>query len=341
LKSNPVIDVLPATLEMVAREAGVSPSTVSRILNGTAKVSEEKSQAIHKAIAKLNFIPNPIAQGLARGKSQTIGVITQAIDSPFFAEGLRGIEDRLEVVGYTPLFISGHFRQNDERACFKQLLARRVDGIIVLHGCLPNAFFVAQAKRLPLVVTGRTLAAKSLHSIHFDNFEGARLATRHLLELGHEHIACITGPSDHPNAVDRLRGYRSALTEAGIAIHPELTAQGDFHEAQGGIAVQQLMDSRIPFTAILACNDQSAYGAGLQLYRKGLRIPDDISLVGFDDLQTSGFTIPPLTTVRIGIYEIGKAAAMAIVDLIEGRIPHQTAPAPELIVRESTKRIRQ
>lgn len=340
MKSDTEIDVLPATLEMVAREAGVSPSTVSRILNGTAKVSEEKSQAVHKAIAKLNFSPNPIAQGLARGKSQTIGVITQAIDSPFFAEGLRGIEDRLEIDGYTPLFISGHWRQTDERECFKQLLARRVDGIIVLHGCLPNAFFVAQSKRLPLVVTGRTLTAKSLHSIHFDNFEGARLATQHLLELGHDQIAFITGPSDHPNAVDRLRGYRSALSEAGITIHPELTAHGDFRESQGGIAVQQLLDSRIPFTSILACNDQSAYGAALQLYRKGLRIPDDISLVGFDDLHTSSFTIPPLTTVRIGIYEIGKASAMAIVDLIEGRVPNQVAPAPELIVRESTKRIR-
>jgi LacI family transcriptional regulator len=325
---------------MVAHEAGVSPSTVSRILNGTAKVSEEKSQAVHKAIDKLNFIPNPIAQGLARGKSQTIGVITQDIDSPFFGEGLRGIEDRLEAVGYTPLFVSGHFRQNDERACFTKLLARRVDGVIVLHGCLPNAFFVTQSKRLPLVVTGRTLKAKSLHTIHFDNFEGARIATQHLLELGHEQIACITGPSNQPNSIDRLRGYQAALTEAGVAIRPELTVQGDFREAQGGMAVQQLIDSRVPFTAILACNDQSAYGAALQLYRKGLRIPDDISLVGFDDLRTSSFTIPPLTTVRIGIYNIGKAAAMAIVDLIEGRVPHQAAPAPELIVRESTKRIR-
>lgn len=340
MKSDTELDVSPATLEMVAREAKVSPSTVSRILNGTAKVSAEKSQAVHDAIAKLNFRPNPIAQGLARGKTQTIGVITQAIDSPFFAEGLRGIEDRLETVGYTPLFVSGHWRQADERACFKQLMARRVDGIIDLHGCLPNAFFAAQAKRVPLVVTGRTFVAPSLHTIHFDNFEGARLATRHLLELGHEQIACITGPSNHPNAVDRLRGYQSALSEAGVAMQPELIAQGDFREAQGEMAVMQLMASRIPFTAILACNDQSANGAALQLYRKGLRIPDDISLVGFDDLRTSSFTIPPLTTVRIGIYEIGKASAMAIIDLIEGRVPQQAAPAPELVVRESTKRLR-
>jgi len=340
MKTDTELDVSTATLEMVAHEAKVSPSTVSRILNGTAKVSVEKSRAVHNAIAKLNFRPNPIAQGLARGKTQTIGVITQAIDSPFFAEGLRGIEDRLEAVGYTPLFVSGHWRQTDERACFKQLMARRVDGIIDLHGCLPNSFFIGQAKRLPLVVTGRDLSAPSLHTIHFDNYEGARLATQHLLGLGHEQIACITGPSNHPNAVDRLRGFQSALSEAGIALQPELIAQGDFREAQGEMAVMQLMASRIPFTAILACNDQSAYGAALQLYRKGLRIPDDISLVGFDDLRTSSFTIPPLTTVRIGIYEIGKASAMAIIDLIEGRVPHQAAPAPELVLRESTKRLR-
>jgi LacI family transcriptional regulator len=334
------IDIPHSTLEMVALEAGVSSSTVSRILNGTAKVSEVKRLAVEKAITKLNFHPNPVAQGLASGKSRTIGVITQAIDSPFYGEGLRGIEDELEELGYTPLFVSGHWRQADEQACFKQLMARRVDGIIVLTSCLTDEFFVARSKRLPLVITGRNLSAPSMYSIPFDNFEGARLATRHLIELGHERIAFIAGPTDHLDAVDRLRGYQSALSEAGMTIYPELLVQGDFREALGGMAVQQLLASRIPFTAILACNDQSAYGAALELYRKGLRVPDDISLVGFDDLRNSSFTIPPLTTVRHSIYDIGKSAAMAMVDLLEGRIPSQIAPFPDLVVRESTQRIR-
>jgi len=330
----------PATLNMVALEAGVSPSTVSRILNGTAKVSPEKIKAVQKAIKKFNFYPNPVAQGLARGKTRTIGVITQAIDSPFYGEGLRGIEDSLEEVGYTPFFVSGHWREADERSCFKQLLARRVDGIIVMTSSLPDSMVIEQAKRLPLVITGRNLSATSLYSITFDNFEGARLATRHLLDLGHEKIAFIAGPADHPDAVERLQGYKAALSEAGVTLLQEMIVQGDFRESQGGMAVQQLLKLRLPFTAIQAANDQSAYGAALELYRKGLRVPDDISLVGFDDLRGSSFTIPPLTTVRHGIYDIGKVAAMAMVDILEGRDPHQVAPKPELVVRESTKRYR-
>lgn len=340
MKFESELDSAPSTLEMVAREAGVSPSTVSRILNGTAKVSAEKKAAVEKAIAKLNFSPNPVAQGLARGKSQTIGVITQAIDSPFYGEGLRGIEDRLEEVGYTPLFVSGHWRQADEKGCIKQLLARRVDGIIVLTSCLPDSFFVAQAKRLPMVITGRNLVAPSLYSLPFDSFEGGRIATQHLIDLGHQSIAFIAGPSDHADAVERLRGYQAALTDSGISIKPELIVQGDYRESQGGMAVQQLLLSRISFTAIFASNDQSAYGAALELYRKGLRVPDDISLVGFDDLRTSSFTIPPLTTIRHSIYDIGESAAKSIVDLVEGRTPRHVPPVPSLVVRESTRRSR-
>lgn len=325
---------------MVAREAGVSPSTVSRILNGTAQVSHAKTSAVEQAIARLNFQPNPVARGLARGRTHTIGVITQAIDSPFYGEGLRGIEDCLEKVGYTPLFVSGHWRQADEQACFKQLQARRVDGIIVLTGCLPDSFLTAAARHLPLVLTGRTLTGDSLYSINFDNYEGARLATRHLIDLGHDKIAFIAGPTDRADAAERLRGYRAALGEAGFTFDPELVVKGDYREIQGSMAVRQLIDLRVNFTSIFAANDQTAYGATLELHRKGLRVPDDISVVGFDDLRNSSYCIPPLTTIHHGIYEIGQAAAMAIIDLIEGRTPSQCALPPELIIRESSKRIR-
>jgi LacI family transcriptional regulator len=174
----------------------------------------------------------------------------------------------------------------------------------------------------------------------FDNYEGARLATRHLLELGHQKIACITGPSDHSDAVDRLRGCQAEMKAAGLSLPKELIVEGDFLESGGVLAVQKLLASRATFTAILALNDQSAYGAALALYRSGLRVPDDISLVGFDDLRSSSFTIPPLTTVRHAIYEIGQQAALAVVDLVEGRKPTQRVPVPELVVRESTRRLR-
>ena len=335
-----VHDERPATLEMVAKHARGSPSTVSRILNGTATVSEEKKKAVESAIAALNFSPNPVAQGLSRGKSRTIGIITQAIDSPFYGEGLKGIESTLADAGYAPLFVSGHWRPSDEQACLAQLIARRVDGVIVLTGSMPDKVLAKQAKSLPLVVTGRTMSAPGLHAMAFDNHEGARLATRHLLELGHQKIACITGPSDHSDAVDRLRGCQAEMKAAGLSLPKELIVEGDFLESGGVLAVQKLLASRASFTGILALNDQSAYGAALALYRSGLRVPDDISLVGFDDLRSSSFTIPPLTTVRHAIYEIGQQAAMAVVDLVEGRKPTQRVPVPELVVRESTRRLR-
>ncbi len=186
------------TLEMVAREAGVSPSTVSRILNGTAVVSGLKKQAVDEAIAKLGFVPNPMARGLAGGRTLSIGVVTQAIDSPFYGAALRGIEDELDPLGYSPLFVSGHWNAAAEARCIDVLRSRRVDGIIVLTGRLTDQALEACAKSLPVVVTGRTLAAPGLFSLNFDNFEGGRLATRHLIELGHRRIAFIAGDQDHP-----------------------------------------------------------------------------------------------------------------------------------------------
>src|SRR6187431_3778266 len=149
----------PPTLEMVAKEAGVSIATVSRIINGTAKVSAERKNAVEAAIAKLNFRPNAAARGLALGKSNTIGVITQAIDSPFYGEGLRGIEDYLQQRGYTALFMSGNWDEQDEERCMAELLSRRVDGIIIFSGRLDDRQLSHHAKQVPIVVSGRSLKA--------------------------------------------------------------------------------------------------------------------------------------------------------------------------------------
>ena len=197
-KSSPGRSPTIVTLDMVAQRAGVSPSTVSRILNGTAVVSELKKQAVDDAIAKLGFVPNPVARGLAGGRTLSVGVVTQAIDSPFYGAALRGIEDELDPAGYSPLFVSGHWNAASESRCIDVLRSRRVDGIIVLTGRLTDQALETCAKSLPVVVTGRTLAAPGLFSLNFDNFEGGRLATRHLIELGHRRIAFIAGDQDTP-----------------------------------------------------------------------------------------------------------------------------------------------
>jgi LacI family transcriptional regulator len=169
---------------------------------------------------------------------------------------------------------------------------------------------------------------------------GARVATDYLIGLGHRRIAFISGPQDHPDALQRLEGYKSALSAGGITFTKKLVAAGDYLETGGYAAINRLLDARVEFTAVFAANDQAAYGAMLALHRRGLRVPQDVSVVGFDDLPTSAFMIPSLTTVHRYTDEIGERAAEAMIDLIERRIPNARISAPTLAIRESTRPLR-
>lgn len=327
------------TLEMVARAAGVSPSTVSRILNGSAAVNPQKKTAVEEAIDKLGFVPNPVARGLAGGRTFSIGVITQSIDSPFYGLALSGIEHELDKAGYNALYVSGDWNAKEEAKCIDVLRSRRVDGLIVLTGRLPDKALKDCAKTMPVVVTGRSLKAPNLLSLNFDNFEGGRLATQHLLDLGHKRIAFINGVEHHPDARERFQGYRAAVESAGLVYEPALVVAGDFHESSGLQAVNLLLARQVDFTAIFAANDQMAFGAALGLYRHGLRVPDDVSLIGFDDLPVSTYTLPPLSSIHESAYELGCLAAVSILQLIDGVMPTGQVPAPFLMVRESSKPI--
>lgn len=326
----------PVTLAMVADLAGVSPSTVSRILNGTAVVSAEKRKAIDDAIGKLGFVPNPVARGLAGGRTLSIGVITQALDSPFYGAALRGIEQELQTAGYSALFVSGHWDAAEEARCMDMLRARRVDGIIVMTGRLSDRKLKDCAQSVPVVVTGRNLKAHRLYALNFDHFEGARLATRHLLELGHSRIAFVTGDMNHPDAQERERGYRAALLEAKVPYDARLVVNGLYTEESGLSAAAELLARRKPFTAVFAANDQMALGVALYLHRQGLRIPQDVALIGFDDLPVCAYSYPPLSSVHQPALEMGRLAAAAMLDLLQGRKPAIQMPAPTLKIRQST-----
>lgn len=328
------------TLEMVAKEAGVSPSTVSRILNGTARVRDSKVRAVEAAIAKLQFMPNPVARSLAGGKSMSIGVVTQSIDSPFYGEALAAIEKGLLRGKYSPLFVSGHWREGDERRCVDHLLSRRVEGIILLTSCLPDTELVSLSRSVPLVVTGRRVEGERIYCLDIDSTMGARLATEYLIGQGHRRIAFISGPPDHPDALQRFNGYKAALAAGKIPFASKLVAAGDYSEMGGHAAINSLLDSRVEFTAVFAANDQTAHGAMLALHHRGLKVPQDISLVGFDDLPASAFMIPPLTTVHRSIDEIGEGAAEAMIDLVERRTPRAKVSSPTLAIRESSRPLR-
>jgi len=328
------------TLAQVARAAGVSASTVSRILNGTANVSAKKRETVERLLAEMNYHPNVLARGLASGKTMSIGVLTQDISSPFYGDVLRGIEQGLTSSGYHPIVISGHWRAQEEMEAIDFLVSRKVDAMIVLGGVAPDHQLQQVAAHLPLVGLGRSVPGLTSQCLRLDNVQGGYLATRHLIDMGHRSIAHIAGRSTHRDAQDRLEGYRAALSDAGIPFDPELVLEGDFLEQAGFLVATRLIESRKLFTGIFVSNDQMAYGVRLALYRRGLRIPEDISIVGFDDLPSSSFTTPPLTTIRQPTFEMGLAAAECVLRMLRGEESWMPPLGLQLVIRESTTRRR-
>jgi LacI family transcriptional regulator len=332
------------TIEDIARQAGVSTSTVSRVLNGSKRVADDKRALVLAAIEQHQYRPNTVARGLVRGRSMTVGVLMQDITSPFFARMVSGIEQGLDRAAYWPVFASTHWRadhQDDEARSLRLLLERRVDGVIVLASSIPDEELRAIAQQIPLVVVARRVQGLEPQCVYVDNHGGAYRATRYLLGLGHTHIAHITGTPSHPDAVDRLEGYRDALADAGIAVDEQLIVQGAFVEESGLAAVEQLLTRGKRFTALFAANDQLAYGAMLGLFNHGYRIPTDMSLVGFDDQFLSAYTLPPLTTIRQPSIEMGHAAAEGLLRLLNNEAPMLPEFPTDLIIRKSAVHARQ
>ncbi|HEY8976992.1 MAG TPA: LacI family DNA-binding transcriptional regulator [Burkholderiaceae bacterium] len=335
-KEKPLAE--PATLLDVARLAGVSAATVSRILNGTARVTEDKRAAVEKAIERLQFRPNFAAQSLRSGSTRTIGVLTQELESPYFTRGARGIEDGLQGSDYAPIVVPGHWNPAEELDRARLLIARRVDAMVILGGNLQDEQVVDMARKLPIAITGRELHAPNVFSLHCDQVEGACRAVRHLIDLGHTRIAHISGPVAYPDAVDRREGYMRAHSSAGLAVDPRLLRVGTYMETGGSEAIKQLLDDGHPFTAVFCANDQTLWGARQVLYERGVRVPEDVSLVGFDDLPQSAYMTPAVTTVHQPIYEMGRSAAHQLLAAL-GATPPRSDPVPDLrlVVRGTTR----
>ncbi len=328
----------PATVTDVAKLAGVSVSTVSRILNGSARVAADKREAVEAAIQKLQFRPNLSARSLRSGSTATVGVLTQDLQSPYFTGGTKGIEEGLAGSGYAPLLVPGHWNPEEEFDRARLLMARKVDAMIILGGSLQDAQVAEMARQLPIAITGRQMRAPNVWSFHFDQVEGGRIATRHLISLGHKHIAHIAGPMEHPDAVERKEGYLKAHREAGLPIDPRLIVQGNYLEEGGFEATRELLTQGTRFTAIFCANDQTLWGARLALHQQGHEVPQDVSLVGFDDLPQCLYMTPPVTTIHQSIQEMGFAAARAVLAALAGQpAPEAELPPLRLSLRGTTK----
>jgi LacI family transcriptional regulator len=332
------------TIEDIARQAGVSTSTVSRVLNGTKPVAEDKQALVLAAVEQLQYRPNAVARGLARGRSMTVGVLVQDISSPFFADMVLGIEQGLDPAGYRPMLTTTHWRtdnKEDEERSLQLLLERRTDGVIVLGTNIPDEKLRAVAAEVPLIVVARRVEGLEPQCLYVDNQDGGYRATRYLIGLGHTRIAHIRGTTGHPDAADREAGYCHALVEAGLPIDERLIVDAEFTEESGLAGVEELIARGERFTAIFAANDQSAYGVMLGLFNHGYRIPGDVSVVGFDNQFLSAYTLPPLTTIHQPSVEMGKVAAEGLLRLIGNQAPDLRRFPAELTIRKSALRIRQ
>jgi LacI family transcriptional regulator len=333
----------PITIADIARLAGVSPSTVSRVLNGSKRVAEEKRLQVLAAVEQFQFRPNAIARGLVRGRSMLIGVLVQDIVSPFFGQLVQGIEQGLMPGEYQPMLTTTHWRSTDpdeEIRALQLLLDRQVDGLIVLAGRIPDEQLREVAKQLPLIVVTRKIAGLEQQCITIDNQQAAYRVTRYLLGLGHTRIAHIAGASDHPDAIDRLIGYRRALSDAGIPYNEGLVVPGYFTSESGLLGIEELLARGEQFSAVFASNDDTAYGVMLGLYNHGYHIPGDISVVGFDDQLHAAYTLPPLTTMRQPAIDMGRMAAEGMLRLLDGKDAQLPAITPELVIRKSAQRLR-
>jgi LacI family transcriptional regulator len=349
------------TRDDVAKVAGVSPSTVSRVLSGSANVSLLKRQQVLAAVERMGYRPNIAARNLASGKTNGIGVLVPDASSVYYAEVLRGVQEGLSEtsfhpvigVGYRPTRRSVDFAslrtepfhpieefsrpaRREARDALEFLLERRVDALLIIDPLEFKDVLPSLEQRVSFLLVGQQIQGFENRTLSIDHFRGAYLATRHLLELSHQRVAHIAGPPGNPDTEARQEGYAKALEEIRLKPDPSLIVSGDFTEQSGVLALETLFAKGAIFSAIFAANDQMAYGARLALSRRGVRVPEDVSLVGYDDLHHSAFTVPPLTTVQPPLLEMGFAAAQWLVAEQGGESYQPPRLEAKLVVREST-----
>ncbi|MGH8218296.1 MAG: LacI family DNA-binding transcriptional regulator [Steroidobacteraceae bacterium] len=328
---------MATTIKDVARELGISVATVSRALSRPELLRHETRERVMKAVERLGYRPNLLARGLRRGQTRAILVVVPTL-SPFFLEIFAGAEEVTRQRGFALLLGNSNRDPEKEKDCFDQVASGQADGIILLTGLLPSDYAQGKSPLPPLVtVLERLPQAASVPVIRTDHRSGASEATRHLIELGHRRIAHIAGSKTVPSTTRRIEGYRDALQSAALPSPPELIYRGDYFMPSGAAGMERLMQLEEPPTAVLCGNDEMAFGAIRMLHKLGLTVPGDISIVGFDDQNMAEFYNPPLTTVHIPRYELGRRAAHELIEQLEGRgVADEVALPTRLIVREST-----
>jgi LacI family transcriptional regulator len=336
----------PATLRDVASAAGVHPATASRALNPGTRllVSEETARRVIEAAGRLGYRPNPVARSLRTRRSHTIGVLIPDLNNPLFPPIIRGIEDRLARHGYVALIGNTDGDPGRERLVFDQMRARHVDGFALATATLDSPILAEAAEAaLPVVLMNRTARDYPFSSVSVDSEQGVRAAVGHLVSLGHARIGHVAGPQEVSTGTARLRGYREAMAAHGLAAGAGDVCYASGYTVEEGLRCgRALLESARDLTAVVAANDMLAVGCYGALDELGLRCPEDVSVIGFNDMPFVDRLRPPLSTVRFPHTQVGTEAARLLIERIEsgeGSPVKILYLAPELVPRGSTMAI--
>ncbi|WP_052850296.1 LacI family DNA-binding transcriptional regulator [Streptomyces avicenniae] len=327
------------TIADVARTAAVSKTTVSRVLNGKGEVDSETADRVRAVIAELGYVPSSRAVGLARGSSRTLAMLVPSLTWPWVGEMVQGVADTVEAAGYGLLLFTCNRGEVSMAQFTSQVSARAFDGVLVVEP--ENTLRMIAAlhhQGLPLVMIDDRGQRPEFPSVATTNAEGAAAAANHLLASGCRAPLTITGPRHFGCVQDRLTGFGRVLRENGVALTEKYVLSGDFTVRSGQTLIERALADGLHFDSVFAHNDLSATGALHALRGAGRRVPDDVAVIGFDDIPIAAYTEPPLTTVRQPMRAMGETAARRMLDHLGGVIPLDTEPVvlpTELVVRSS------
>lgn len=327
-----------ANIKDVAREAGVSVATVSRVFNDSELVSDETRHRVRDVAGRLKYWPNGVARSLITSRTHALGVLLPDLYGDFFSELIRGIDLAARREGFHLLVSSSHSDTHGLVAAMRSMRGR-VDGLLVMAPDFDSAAAMHDAAgEFPVVVLDPGLGVATWDTISIANQDGAFQVVRHLVGLGHRRIATVTGPRHNIDAQQRVAGYRAALAEAGIAHDAQLEIEGDFTEPSGYRAVETLLQLSPRPTAAFFGNDYMAVGAMSALSEAGLRVPDDLAIAGFDDIAMARYLTPALTTVHVDLIELGARAVHRLIEVKEGvpgDVPRHELVGTQLVIRRS------
>ena len=329
------------TIDQVAKAAKVSPATVSRVLNGTAKVSAEKEKAVHKAVAKYNFTPNATARRLAGGRSGLIALLMEESSeefflNPFWGQVVQGFSTAITDAGLHPLLLIRP-KSRTEDSLFSTLQAGQMDGLAIFSWHRPLKSFEKMLDPKMAVVFGGDLGgSKKYPYVDVDNVKGGYLATKHLIDSGCKNIVTITGDLKLQSARDRLDGYEKAITSAGMRLNDQLIIHGDYTQSKAEELCRQLMKNKIKFDGVFAGNDLSALGVINVLLQSGVSVPGKVKVVGFDDSPVASRNQPSITTIRQPIRELGAQVAHSLLAVLDGQEVDDKILDVKLVKRQSS-----